>query len=143
MIRNKIKFYVHSFIFRSKAKPQIVLSNYRRQFSVTTSLLAYFNTKFKRQYICNKFYNHVIKLQKQPSVYSNWNNPYLRSMKLTVTMFFFCILSAAEKITSSINKDFGKCSPQSFSVRRELFEIHTLKIKSFQNITWLSHSSNN
>ena len=36
--------------------------------------------------------------QKQPSVYSNQNNPYLQSTKLAVTMFFFCILSAAEKL---------------------------------------------
>ena len=34
---------------------------------------------------------------------------------------------------SSINKDFGKCSPQSFLVEHELFEFCTLKIKSFQN----------
>ena len=44
------------------------------------------------------------------------------------------------EITSSINKGFGKCLPQSFSVRRELFKFRTRKFKSFQNITYLSHS---
>ena len=41
---------------------------------------------------------------------------------------------------SSINKGFGKCLPQSFSVRHELFEFRTHKFKSFQNITYLLHS---
>ena len=62
----------------------------------------------------------------------------MRSTKLAVTMFFFCILSAAEKITSSINKDFGKCSSQSFSVRHELSEFHTHQFKSFQNSKYLA-----
>ena len=33
------------------------------------------------------------------------------------------------------SQGFGKCSPQSFSVRRELFEFHTRKFKSFQKIS--------
>ena len=51
-------------IFHSKAKPQIVLSNYQRQFSVITSLLAYVNMKFKRQYIHNIFQSNAIKFLK-------------------------------------------------------------------------------
>ena len=62
----------------------------------------------------------------------------MQSTKLKVTMFFFCILSTAKKITSSINKDFGKCSSQSFSVRRELSEFRTCQFKSFQNSKYLA-----
>ena len=50
--------------FHSKAKPQIVLSNYRRQSSVITSLLANVNMKFKRQYIHNIFQSNAIKFLK-------------------------------------------------------------------------------
>ena len=39
---------------------------------------------------------------------------------------------------SSINKDFGKCSLQSFSVRHELSEFHTRQFKSFQNSKYLA-----
>ena len=53
-------------------------------------------------------------------------------------MFFFCILSAAKKITSSINKGFRKCSPQSFSVRCKLSEFRTHEFKSFQNCKYLA-----
>ena len=70
-------------------------------------------------------------------------NPYLRSTKLAVTMFFFCILSAAEKIMSSINKGFGKCSPQSFSVGHELSEFHTREFKFFQNCKYLAVAFSN
>ena len=62
----------------------------------------------------------------------------MRSTKLAVTMFFFCILSAAEKIMSSVNKSFEKCSLQSFSVRCELSKFHTRQFKSFQNCKYLA-----
>ena len=39
---------------------------------------------------------------------------------------------------SSINKDFGKCSSQSFSLRRKLSEFHTHQIKSFSNSKYLA-----
>ena len=58
-------------------------------------------------------------------------------------MFFFCILSAAEKMTSSMNKGFEKYSPQSFSVRRELSEFCTRKFKSFQNCKYLAVAFSN
>ena len=39
---------------------------------------------------------------------------------------------------SSINKGFGKCSLQSFSVRCELSKFCTHKFKSFQNSKYLA-----
>ena len=44
---------------------------------------------------------------------------------------------------SSINKGFGKCSLQSFSVRRELSEFRTRKFKSFQNCKYLDVTFSN
>ena len=56
--------FMFTIIFHSKAKPQIILSNYQQQSSVITSLLAYDSMKFKRQYIRNMFQNHAIKFYK-------------------------------------------------------------------------------
>ena len=39
---------------------------------------------------------------------------------------------------SSINKDFRKCSSQSFSLRCELSEFRTRQIKSFSNSKYLA-----
>ena len=52
--------------------------------------------------------------------------------------FSFVYFQLPRKITSSINKDFGKCSSQSFSVRRELSEFRTRQFKSFSNSKYLA-----
>ena len=108
-------------------------------FQLITSLLAHASTKFKRQYICNIFQSNVIMFQKPTICLISAKLIHIcetRSSQLPC--FFFCILSAAEKITSSVNKDFGKCSSQSFSLRRKLSEFCTRQIQSFSNSKYLA-----
>ena len=44
-----------------------------------------------------------------------------------VTMFFFVYFQPPRNYVLNKYKDFRKCSPQSFSVRHELFKIRTLQ----------------
>ena len=44
--------------------------------------------------------------------------------------FFLLYTFSHREITSSINKHFGKCSPQSFSHQAQIIEIHTFQIKN-------------
>ena len=101
-------------------------------FQLITFLLAHVSTKFKRQHICNIFQSNVIMFQKPTFRLIPAKLIHIcEARSLQLPCFFFCILSATEKIMSSINKDFRKCLSQSFSLRRELSKFHTRQFKSF------------
>ena len=106
-------------------------------FQLITFLLAHVSMKFKRQYIHNILQSNVIMFQK-PTIHLFPVNPYMRNTKFAVTMFFFYMLSAAKKITSSMNKDFGKCSSQSFSLDANYLNFVLVRLNLFSNSKYLA-----
>ena len=127
----KFLFCSHLFPFR-KQNHKLYYPIINDNFQLMTFLLAHVSTKFKCQYICNIFQSNVIMFQKPTFRLIPAKLIHIcKTRSLQLPCFFFCILSFAEKITSSINKDFRKCSSQSFSVRCELSEFHTRQFKSF------------
>ena len=107
-------------------------------FQLITFLLAHVSTKFKRQYIHNIFQSTVIMFQKPTFRLIPAKLIHIceaRSSQLPC--FFFCILSATKKIMSSINKDFKKCSSQSFSLRCKISEFRTCQF-FFSNSKYLA-----
>ena len=93
-------------------------------FQLITFLLAHVSTKFKRQYIHNIFQSNVIMFQKPTFHLIPAKLIHIcKTRSSQLPCFFFCILSAAEKITSSINKDFRKCSSQSFFSQARIIRI--------------------
>ena len=62
----------------------------------------------------------------------------MRSTRLTVTMFFFCILSAAEKITSSIKQRLWKIFIAIIFCQAQITEFCTRHFKSFPNSKYLA-----
>ena len=119
----KFLFCCQLFLFRKqnhKSYSPIIDNN----FQLITFLLAHVSTKFKCQYIRNIFQSNVIMFQKPTFRLIPAKLIHIcEAQSLQLPCFFFCILSAAEKITSSMNKDFGKCSSQSFFSQARIIRI--------------------
>ena len=62
----------------------------------------------------------------------------MRSTHFVVTMFFFCILSAAEKITSSIKQGLRKMFITIIFCQARFTEFRTHQFKSFSNSKYLA-----
>ena len=62
----------------------------------------------------------------------------MRSTQFTVTMFFFCILSAAKNITSSIKQGLWKMFITTIFCQAQFTEFHTRQFKSFSNSKYLA-----
>ena len=62
----------------------------------------------------------------------------MQSTQFAVTMFFFCILSAAEKITSSIKQGLWKMFITTIFCQAQFTEFHTHQFKSFSNSKYLA-----
>ena len=113
------KFCLFSVFSIQKAKPQIILSNYRRQFPVynfpSSSCQHEIQTLIYPQYIPEYLY-YIVKL-----------NICLIPAKLfqflakhevhSYHVFLLYTFSCRENYVL-LNKDFGKCSSQSFSLER-------------------------
>ena len=69
-------------------------------------------------------------------------NPYLGSMKLAVTMFFFCILSAVEKIMSSIKQGLQKMFIAIIFCQAQITKFCTHHCKSFPNSKYFAIAFN-
>ena len=69
---------------------------------------------------------------------SSYINPFLQSTQCSVTMFFFCILSATEKITSSIKQGLWKMFITIIFYQARFTEFRTRQIKSFSNSKYLA-----
>ena len=62
----------------------------------------------------------------------------MQSTQFAVTMFFFCILSATEKITSSIKQGLRKMFITIIFCQARFTKFHTRQFKSFSNSKYLA-----